>query len=212
MSVTADVRNPHSTLRAFLDKHLPQRTEVADEWLGKLDACSRHGFAVNGSAARVGKALELRIGLDLAEEPAHWHLLGCLPPHDCAALLSAAGYAHRECDPPTGTTDPLLVEWTRASRPASIDSCEREALGTVLTASDMDSVAHWFSERLNVEGRRSLLLRVQNHRSIWPPAGEQYALEDLWQHYLTCGREQLLSLGGRVLLCSTQARHRVCDS
>ncbi|GAA0651311.1 hypothetical protein GCM10010174_88800 [Kutzneria viridogrisea] len=60
--------------------------------------------------ANVGKALEARIGLDLAAQPGCLDLLGFLPPSACSAVLEGCGFAIRDLThlPDTQTTDPVL--------------------------------------------------------------------------------------------------------
>lgn len=211
MTVTTDVRSSGTALRQFLDARLPQRHQIADAWGEQLKAYSRHGFEVRGNPAMVGKALEVRIALDLADEPAHWELLEFLPPDVCAALLSSAGFARREFDPPTGTTDPRLCEWVVTSRPDGLDAHQREGLRAVLAATGMDDVAHHIEARFSVELRRQIFLPMWNPRSEsgpqdnGRPSNELRALEHLWEQYVTHGRAQLPSLGERVVVAPVLA-------
>ena len=62
MSIERQSRDSRSALRAFLDRHLPGRREIAEMWRRQVWACD---VRVDGDRAHLGQALELRIGLDL---------------------------------------------------------------------------------------------------------------------------------------------------
>jgi hypothetical protein len=74
-----------------------------------------------------GSAVEIRIGPDVALTPGYWDVLSFLPPEECRALLSAAGYSAdgREDVADTGTTDPLLLDWRRVSHPIACGDDQR---------------------------------------------------------------------------------------
>jgi hypothetical protein len=77
-----------------------------------------------------GSAVEIRIGPDVALTPGYWDVLSFLPPEECRALLSAAGYSAdgREDLADTGTTDPLLLDWRRVSHPIACGDDQQAVL------------------------------------------------------------------------------------
>jgi hypothetical protein len=120
MSVTGQAGNPESVLSAFLGASLPQRGVVAEAWARQAETAPWSGIETDPDWRRqLGSAIEIRIGLDVAEVLGYWHVLSFLSPDECRALLSAVGYSAdgRENLADTGTTDPLLLDWRRVSHP-----------------------------------------------------------------------------------------------
>src|SRR5690242_20460804 len=131
MSASAQAANPKSTLCAFLDARLPHRDVVAEQWIEQVYEAPWAVIDVEADRRLLGTALEVRLGSDLDGEPAHWALLSLVPAEECHALLTAAGFAPAEYDhmPPSGTTDPLLLAWSRITCPTQCeDATQRAAL------------------------------------------------------------------------------------
>lgn len=137
LTVADQVSTPGSNLLSFLDEALPQRHLVADEWRQMLAHAPTAGIAIDGYRSHVGKAFEMRLGLDLASRPVYWRWLAFLPPSQCDALLRTAGF-----ETPIGrrddlAADPMLQMWTRADRPTGDDAVQRQALSALF------AVVHW---------------------------------------------------------------------
>src|SRR4051794_18860989 len=113
MSLSAQAANPNSTLCTFLDARLPHRDIIVEQWIEQVHAAPCAVIDVDADRGWLGTALEVRLGLDLADKPAYWGLLSFLPAEQCHALLTAAGFAPADYDhmPAGGTTDPLLLAW-----------------------------------------------------------------------------------------------------
>jgi hypothetical protein len=204
MSVVRDVRDGTSALRVFLDHHLPGRAVVANEWAAALKAVPRHGERLRWDREVVGRALEVRIGLDVADRPGYWDDLAFLSAAECRTLLMAAGFTHPELDDGEPVcSDPLHRCWQRASRTPS-DAPWDEALRACLDAAELGAMLHESRHTLSVEECRNSCRLL---RSIWSSAGwvarRSRALDgfrELWSRYLTFGRDGLVKLGSRVVL------------
>ncbi|MFC0111438.1 hypothetical protein [Kibdelosporangium aridum] len=197
MTVSSQARDPGSSLVQFLDTHLPERRQITAEWRTKLQTAPWAAGALDGNRQHLGQALEMRIGLDLADRPDYWHLLGYLPAKDCAALLAAAGFSVEQNPhlPDSGTTDPMLQSWQRTSRP---DVADELALKACLRATSMDAVAHSMRfAAFSVQTQRSLLRFLERTSDSDPTLD---CLTHLWAGYLHHGREPLRRLGERVLV------------
>jgi hypothetical protein len=215
MPVAGQAQNPASVLCQFLDRCLPQRAAVAEDWARRTASAPWTGIWLPDaeSRQRIGVAAEIRIGLDLGEVPAYWGLLSFLPPGECSALLGAAGFSSDENQnlAGTGTTDPLLREWRRARQPAEYDGVQRAALAACLDAAGMRNLEYSFSDR-SAQARRYFLMlfrsdvtraRAEASGSAGGEPGQDTALDGLvhlWRGYLAHGRQQLAALGSRVIL------------
>lgn len=115
----------------FLDARLPQRDAVARAWARQAEAAPWSGIETDPDCRRqFGSAVEIRIGPDAALTPGYRDVLSFLPPEECRALLSAAGYSAdgREDLADTGTTDPLLPDWRRVSHPIACGDDQQAVL------------------------------------------------------------------------------------
>ena len=106
----------------------------------------------------MGWALELRLGLDLADKPHRLRELSYLTTRRCTALLTAAGFEHT----PVGfraandTTDPVLLHWVRTHHPVVLDGAQRSALATCLDLASFSQPMHRWGTKRTVDERRSL--------------------------------------------------------
>lgn len=122
----AQCRQPDSLLRRFLDQWLPDRAAVTNRWEKELAIAPRAPSTPLDrpvSPTLIGQTIEMRIGLDTADQPAYWPLLEFLPPTQLTAMLTAAGYGppgHELVD--TQTIDPLLRAWQRVAHPIYADT------------------------------------------------------------------------------------------
>jgi hypothetical protein len=66
MSVAGQARDPESVLCRFLDRYLPQRAVVAEDWARRVASAPWTGIYLSDaeSRQRIGVAAEIRIGLD----------------------------------------------------------------------------------------------------------------------------------------------------
>lgn len=204
VSVTGQAGYPDSDLCKFLNARLPQRKIIAQEWAERARNAPWSGINVSGEHRKqLGMAIEIRIGLDLAEAPGYWDALSFLPPAECRALLQGAGYspgASHLAD--SGTTDPLLRHWTRASHPLACGDEERAILASCWDAAGMREIA--YGQSLSAELCRSILIHVRGDfaaaGSASFPESAVDGLVHLWQGYLAHGRRPLMALGSRVFL------------
>lgn len=144
----------------------------------------------------------MRIGLDLAEVPGYWDALSFLPPGECRMLLEGAGFDcedHHGSRADSGTTDPLLRQWTRVSHPLNCGEGERAILASCWDAAGVRDFA--YGQSLSAELCRSVLIHRREDFGFRPcPESAANGLACLWQGYLTHGRHQLMALGSRVFL------------
>lgn len=136
MTVTGQAGVPGSVLSLFLDARLPQRDAVARAWARRAEAAPWPGIETDPDYRRqLGNAIEIRIGLDVAAAPGYWDVLSFLPPEECRALLSSAGYSAdgpssgaRSAQRSTTSSVPacatVIRYWQARSRPA-ISRAER---------------------------------------------------------------------------------------
>src|ERR1700761_7230482 len=150
MSVAGQAGYPDSVLCQFLDRQLPQRSAVAEEWSRRAASAPWSPLYLPDSESRqrLRLAAEMRIGLDLGETPAYFDLLSFLPPAEYSSLLRAAGFSvDDDIVDSTGTADPLLHDWRRVQQPLGCDAGQRAALAACLEAAGMRNVLSSFSGR-----------------------------------------------------------------
>lgn len=205
MFVSNQVCRTDSNLCTFLDVHLPQRRVITEAWQDRLKTAPWHEIDVRTDRADLGKALEVRIGLDLADEPGYLNLLGFLPSDHCRALLVSTGFRRvvSENVAGTDTTDPMLQSWVRSFHPDSDGNDQGKALQACLAVTALQSVAHKTRRHeLSVETKRSLFA-LEHGQTSTPddtPGSALAGLSHLWRGYVQHGRPGLVGLGERVLL------------
>ncbi|WP_189054516.1 hypothetical protein [Longimycelium tulufanense] len=203
MSIQRQSKDSSSKLSQFLDAYLPHCTSVTDAWRQSLNAPSWAGPELEGGWDNLGCALELRIGLDLARQPAPWSLLSYLPADQCVALLTAVGFEHARVGPlpDSGTADPALQHWSRAWNPHNAtDEAQRNALALCLDLVEMRDLAHKWGETCAVEERRSWFLAIIEQGRLGGDVQLLDALTHTWDGYLRHGRDALGALGERVVV------------
>jgi len=176
---------------------------VAWDWAQQVEAAPWFGIETDPDCRRqLGSAMEIRIGLDVATAPGYWDVLSFLLPEECRALLSSAGYSTdgREDLADTGTTDPLLLGWRRASHPIAYGDDEQAVLTACWDAAGMREVAHGMDAAVQL--RRSLLAHIREHMNRAGPlqGPVMTALAHLWDGYLHHGRRRMMKLGDRVVI------------
>lgn len=195
-------RKPSSTLNRFLDKHLPHRADITATWLTELRAAPWTPLSVSHGADDIGCALEMRIGLDVATRPAPWPLLSYLPIEECAALLGAVGFEHTRVGrlPPSGTSDPMLMHWSRnhEHQPGSQDM--RQALATCLGLVELQKFAHKRGDTIAVDVRRSWFIAIVEQGRLSSNTEMLGALLHAWTGYLEHGQRVLRALGERAII------------
>lgn len=201
VSVVDQLRDPSSTLVQVLDELLPKRHVIVDRWKEHLRHAPCAATRMGGDWAIAGKAIEIRIGLDLAKRPVHWDALNYLAPEQCERLLASAGYRCGAAE----DLDPLLRTWERHTRPTHTidDEAHLEALVTCYTAAYRAGLGFQIARDMTVAERRVLAdimgatdPKATDRRS---EVDLQTGLALLWQRYETYGRPALLALGDRVL-------------
>jgi hypothetical protein len=92
VSLVNALRDPDNVISMFLREQLPHRDEVLHRWERDLDSCRRRRRTAHGNFDQLlGRAIELRVGLDLASEPAYTDLAAALPDGQAETLWAAAG-------------------------------------------------------------------------------------------------------------------------
>jgi hypothetical protein len=206
MSVGDRAANPASTLCRFLDARLPHLdvVVVVEQWIKQVDAAPWAAIDVDANRAQLGTALEIRLGLDLADIPAYWELLSFLPAEDCHAMLTAADFSPADYDhmPVDGTSDPLLLSWSRTTRPSGCDDpAQRAALAVCVDAAGIDKVAHRLHTMPAAQVRRSLFLALRDAATRATEADPvSDGLHHMWRGYLRHARPELMRMGERVLI------------
>jgi hypothetical protein len=203
MSLERQSREPNSTLCQFLDRWLPQRRDIVDSWREQVLSVVQTPTSLRCDRAVVGKALDARIGLDLAKQPGCVNLLGFLPPEACRSVLTSCGFSVRDLAdlPDTQTTDPVLQAWTRTAHPHVVDDDELAVLTYLLDLMGMEQVSHRFEGRRPVQLCRGLFLAMFEGCAPRPADDpELLVLCQDWERYLEQGRALMQALGDRVIV------------
>ncbi|SDN11400.1 hypothetical protein SAMN04488074_1357 [Lentzea albidocapillata subsp. violacea] len=196
-------------LSRFLDEHLPHRDPVVEAWTTELASASRDGASTPaGGRDSIGWALELRIGLDLADAPPRLQELSYLPIDRCAALLAAAGFEHAPIGKlhTNGTTDPVLQRWTRTHHPIDVDESQLASLSACLLLDSFSQPMHRWGTKRTVDERRSLFASaLLQEADLYGNAEILNAFHRCWAVYLDRGRQGLLALGDKVIVAPEMA-------
>jgi hypothetical protein len=218
MSVAGQARYPDSILCRFLDRCLPLRAAVAEDWASRVASAPWTGIYLPDveSRQRIGVAAEMRIGLDLGETPAYSDLLSFLPPDEYSVLLSAAGFSPHENAMADGvTTDPLLFDWRRVHQPIGYDEDQHAALAACMEAAGMRNIWLSYIDR-SVQTRRYILsqirssfaqARTEGAASTHDETGRDPAIDGLahlWKGYLAHGRRALAGLDSRRVILAPE--------
>lgn len=209
MGIQEQAKYSGTPLSRFLDERLPNKAPVVKAWAETLVSTKRNDASVQPSARdSIGWALELRIGLDLADAPPRLQELSYLPVDSCAALLATAGFEHTPVGvlPGSGTTDPVLRHWTRTRHPIGLDEGQRASLAACLhLASFRQPMYRWGTKR-TVDERRALFANaVMQEVGLDDNPEILDALHQCWAVYLDRGRQGLLSLGDKVIVAPEMA-------
>jgi hypothetical protein len=191
-----------SPLARFLDDRLPHRQAVVESWTRALESAQDNPPALRGGHESVGWALEFRLGLDLAHHPARRRELSYLPIERCVELLTAAGFEHTAIGtlPASGTSDPVLLHWSRTHHPVDIDDAQRAALARCLELASFSQPMHRLGNSQTVDARRSLFASTVSEDRHGSDTELLDALACCWAAYLARGRKTLAMLGDRVLV------------
>lgn len=183
-------------------REAPQRTVVVQDWAERVKSALWSSIGVPVDVRpQLGKAIEIRIGLDLADAPGYWELLLFLPAVECHALPQRVGYARdgtsRLAD--SGTADPLLWQWDRLLQPLVCGDDERTVRESCWRMAAMRDISYERSR--SAESCRALFISMFRGRIADGPSPAVDARAHLWQGYLTHGRRQLAGQGnGPVFL------------
>ncbi|MGI8311784.1 hypothetical protein [Saccharopolyspora hattusasensis] len=202
MSIVAQAQRSASVLCRFLDDRLRHRGDVEDGWVEMLQAASGPECGLRHRWDDLGRALELRIGLDLGQCPEPQGLLTYLPPEQYAELLVSVGMKPRYVRgmPAGGTSDPVLLDWRRAPEPQPVDQeRERRALATSLDLMEVNKMAHNHRDWA-VDRRRFWFVAATEGGSLGADLEAVDALGKAWAQYVEQGRAAFHALGDRVVV------------
>ncbi|WP_439655941.1 hypothetical protein ACSHWB_26285 [Lentzea sp. HUAS TT2] len=209
MGIQEQAKYSGTLLSRFLDEHLPNRGPVVEAWVEALATTKRNDASVQPIGRdSIGWALELRIGLDLADAPPRLQELSYLPVDRCAALLATAGFEHTPVGvlPGSGTTDPVLRHWVRTRHPIGLDEGQRASLAACLHLDSFRQPMHSWGTKRTVDERRALFATaVMQEEELEGNSGILEALHQCWAVHLDRGRQGLLSLGDRVIVAPEMA-------
>lgn len=195
MSVTEQVYFKNSPLNTFLNQYLPLRHQFAQEWAWQLTAVPETAPIDPTIASTVGKAAEIRIGLDLADRLVHEKALRALHPNSCRFLLEACGFSRDPSLDDPATIDPLLQAWTRIDRPSEINARQRAALNVCYEAASFEALTHRLGN-ISVSECREMHKRLGSRGNR---DGEN-ELSEIWRIYTQLGRTALTELGSPVII------------
>jgi hypothetical protein len=119
------------------------------------------------------------------------------------ALINAAGFQHTRVGqlPPSGTTDPVLLHWTRADQPQTLNDPEQwQALANCIDLASIAELIHKHADDQTVDERRSWFLRITDHDHHTIAEAHTQALGHAWKTYLREGRSALTALGHPVVI------------
>ncbi|MEU6265554.1 hypothetical protein [Saccharopolyspora shandongensis] len=202
MSIDGQARNRASRLSRFLDALLPHRGFVEDAWMEVVAEAIVPECGVLEGRGEIGRALELRIGLDLGQRPEPSRLLTYLPPDRYSELLAAAGFEPNRVGrlSSSGSSDPVLLDWRAAARPQSPDGhTEHRALATCLDLMEVDGLAHNHPD-WTVDKRRSWFTAVTEEGALSDHPEMRDELGVARARYVEQGRAAFHALGERAII------------
>ncbi|GAA0521630.1 hypothetical protein GCM10011581_12280 [Saccharopolyspora subtropica] len=154
----------------------------------------------------VGRAFELRIGLDLGHHPEPAELLSYLPPDRYVELLTSVGMERKSgCASRAAgaTSEPLLWEWERVPGNSESECVDEEkeqgALTTCLDLMEVSGLAHKHPD-WSVERRRFWFITNTEDRSLGEDPEARDALGKAWARYAGQARETFRDMGAPVLV------------
>lgn len=194
MILSTQAHVPDSALCRFLDRHLPGRQGIVDDWKAALRSAPGSAPYLRGDRETIGEAFELRIGLDLADNVRDVPVLEFLPQDEYRLVVEASGFARKDSVRDPETTDPLLWNWHRTHRPERVDHRERSVLSSCLAMTSVSAFAR-SRGRPSVEAKRYVMRSMGiRHDDASTLTG---AMAQAWDSYLQHGRERLLARRGQ---------------
>lgn len=200
MPIDDQARNPASALWGFLDARLPHRGYVEDDWADSLNATPSPEYGSFERCDDVGRALELRIGLDLGRRPEPVGLLTYLPPQRYTDLLLSVGFEPKRAHglPAVDSSDPVLWEWSPAAQRELVGGQEEDrALATCLDLMEVEGLAHKHPNWA-IDIRRFWFVAVADDESLGSHPQARSALGRAWEQYAGPGRAAFHHLGSEV--------------
>jgi hypothetical protein len=194
MSLTVALDDPRSSSNAFFDKHLPHYEPFTRPWMKTL---RRRAWTKTRPASRaphlVGAAIEIRVGLDLAQVLPYGDLVTAITSTAGRDTIRALGY-----EPPAGS-DEDLTAWRKVAAPndhhLSNDHDHQVRAATLCwQMAYIESIAHALS--------KTALDTPDNLSAFWtqvhpdPPAESIDVLLGLWHKYHGAARSTLTGFGG----------------
>jgi hypothetical protein len=194
VSLVSALREPDNVISVFLREQLPHREEVLHRWERELESCRRRQRTASGNSDQLlGRAIELRVGLDLACEPVYTDLVLALPDGEAEPLWAAIGL-----------TADVAGRYRRLSdrvRTLHQGNAESEilALHQCLRLARVEDIQHQFGRRSELNDPKLRWLFDHLNGMAIEPANTN-ALISLWEVYLKYGRAELLQLGQPVTI------------
>ncbi|MEV4644914.1 hypothetical protein [Saccharopolyspora sp. NPDC049357] len=200
MPIGDQAGDPASALSGFLRARLPHRGYVEDGWAESLNVTPSPEYGSFERWDDVGRALELRIGLDLGRRPEPAGLLTYLPPQRYSDLLQSVGFEPERAQrlPSADSSEPALWEWKRATSPKPVGRQDEDrALATCLDLMEVEQLAHrhpgW-----GIDQRRRWFAMVTDDASLGSDPQARHALDKVWAQYVELGRAAFHHLGSHV--------------
>lgn len=193
MSVSEQANCDSSEISRFLDYRLPQLGSVARSWEEQVATGPDINHVGTDEPRVIGHAIELRIGLDLTDNPVRTTLLKWLPPERRRFVLHASGI--QVCEELADGVAPGQEQWRRIGKPERLDEAQQivldacQTLGAVVYLLHTDSVFRHVAE-CNIH---NLQYSESDEADIIAPE----MLRRSWQLYLERGRKQFEALGER---------------
>lgn len=194
VSLVSALREPDNVISVFLHEQLPHREEVLHRWERELESCRhRRRTAFGISNQLLGRAIELRLGLDLACEPVYTDLVIALPEGEAELLWAAVGLAADAAGRYRRLSDRVttLHQGNAESEVLALHQCLRLAR--------VEDIQHQLGRRSELDGPKlRWLFDHLNGVAIEPESAN--ALISLWETYLKYGRAELLQLGKPITI------------
>ena len=193
MSLTVALDDPKSSSNAFFDEHLPHHEPFIRPW---MKALQRRAYTTTMPATRaphlIGAAIEIRIGLDLAQVLPYVDLVTAITSAAGRDTIRALGY-----EPPPGS-DEDLTAWRKVAAPndhgLSNDHDHQVRAATLCwQMAYIESIAHVLS--------KTALGTPDNLTAFWtqvhpdPPTESVDVLLGLWRKYHGAARSTLTGFG-----------------
>lgn len=191
MSLTVALGNPTSPINAFFDEHLPHHELFSRSWVRTLRcrACTKLAPAAQ-QPHLIGAAIEIRIGLDLAQSLPYVDLVTAVTSTEGRDTIHHLGYG-----PPAGSDGDLSIWRKVAADNEDAVSNDHDARDATLCwqMANTETIAHELPKTdLNTQEG---LTAIWTYARPEPPADSIDLLVNLWRKYTGSVRPTLAGLG-----------------